>query len=46
MRHKRQPTHRVDNVNELLLLGRQLSSRPLHLDCEVAPLFGNTANDV
>ena len=44
--HKRQPARLVDGVNELLLLGRRLSSRPFHLDCQEPACLRNATDNV
>lgn len=45
-RHKSQAARRVNRVNELLLLGRGLPARPLHLNCQEPASFRNATDDV
>jgi len=45
-RHKRQTSRLVNCVNELLLLGCQLRSRPLHFDCQETAGLGYATDDV
>ena len=45
-RHKRQATRRVNRVDELLLLGRRLSSRPLYFYGQEPASFRHATDDV